>query len=57
MHTVEGGGLRLHARELGNRQGPTILLIHGWSQSHLSWHHQYEGPLAEEFRLVAFDKR
>ena len=58
MHTVEGGGgLRLHVREWGNRQGPAILLIHGWSQSHLSWHHQYEGPLAEEFRLVALDNR
>jgi non-heme chloroperoxidase len=57
-YTVEGGGgLRLHVREWGNPEGPAILLIHGWSQSHQSWSYQYEGPLAEEFRLAALDNR
>ena len=58
IHTVEGGGgLRLHVREWGNPDGPAILFLHGWSQNHLCWANQYEGALAEEFRLVACDLR
>jgi alpha-beta hydrolase superfamily lysophospholipase len=58
IHTViSGGGLRLHAREWGNPDGPPILFIHGWSQSHLCWAKQYESSLADEFRLVAYDLR
>jgi pimeloyl-ACP methyl ester carboxylesterase len=34
-----------------------VLLIHGWSQSHLCWARQAAGPLARRFRLVAFDIR
>jgi pimeloyl-ACP methyl ester carboxylesterase len=57
-HTVPGGGgLRLHVREWGNPDGPPIVFIHGWSQSHLCWHKQVESPLRDEFRLVAFDLR
>ena len=58
VHTVEGGGgLRLHVREWGRLEGPAILFLHGWSQNHLCWVRQYEGALAEEFRLVACDPR
>jgi non-heme chloroperoxidase len=57
-HTVTGGGgLRLHVREWGNEDGPPILFVHGWSQSHLCWAEQYESALADEFRLVAYDLR
>jgi non-heme chloroperoxidase len=52
-----GGGLRLHVREWGNADGPPVLFIHGWSQSHLCWAKQYQSALAEEFRLVAYDLR
>ena len=58
IHDVEGGGgLRLHVREWGRADGPPILLIHGWSQSHLCWARQYESALAGDFRLVAYDLR
>jgi non-heme chloroperoxidase len=58
IHTVRGGGgLALHVREWGRPDGSPILLIHGWSQSHLCWARQYESALAEEFRLVAYDLR
>jgi pimeloyl-ACP methyl ester carboxylesterase len=58
IHTVTGGGgLRLHVREWGNPDGPPILFIHGWSQSHLCWARQYESDLGDEFRLVAYDLR
>jgi pimeloyl-ACP methyl ester carboxylesterase len=57
-HTVRGGdGLRLHVREWGRTDGPPILFIHGWSQSHLCWAKQYQSELADEFRLVAYDLR
>lgn len=57
-HSVTGGaGVRLHVREWGNDAAPPILFIHGWSQNHLCWRSQYESPLAEHFRLVAFDLR
>jgi non-heme chloroperoxidase len=58
IHTVTGGGgLKLHVREWGKADGPSILLIHGWSQNHLCWAKQYESALADEFRIVAFDLR
>jgi non-heme chloroperoxidase len=57
-HTIRGGGgLRLHVREWGKPDGPPILFVHGWSQNHLCWMKQYQSPLADEFRLVAFDLR
>ena len=58
IHTVAGGGgLQLHVREWGTPDGPPILFIHGWSQNHLCWDKQYESPLRDEFRLVAYDLR
>ena len=58
VHTMQGGGgLRLHVREWGTADGPTILFIHGRSQSHLCWAKQYDSTLADEFRLVAYDLR
>jgi len=57
-HEVTGGGdVSLHVREWGDEEDPPILFIHGWSQSHLYWQRQYESPLGDEFRLVAFDLR
>jgi len=52
-----GGGVRLHAREWGSRQGRAVVFIHGWSASHVCWARQMQGRLADEFRLVAFDNR
>jgi non-heme chloroperoxidase len=58
IHEVVGGrGLRLHVREWGNAQGIPLLLIHGWSQSHMCWKRQYESGLAQEFRMLALDLR
>jgi len=57
-YTIEGGGgLKLHVREWGIRNAQAILLIHGWSQNHLSWSKQFESPLPAEFRLIAMDIR
>jgi len=57
-HTVKGAaGTDLHVREWGDPGDPPILLIHGWSQSHLCWAKQYDSGLQNEFRLVALDLR
>lgn len=57
-HRVRGGGgLRLDVREWGNREGPGILLIHGWSQSQLCWAPQLHSGLAADFHVVTFDNR
>lgn len=55
---VEGsGGTRIATYDFGNRDGPALLLIHGYNQCHLCWHRQVSGPLAERYRLIAFDLR
>jgi non-heme chloroperoxidase len=54
---VSRDGVRLHVRSRGSREKPAILFIHGFSQSHLSWTKQFEGDLAEQFHLIAFDLR
>lgn len=57
-HAVAGGGgLTLNVLEWGRPDGPPVLFIHGWSQSYLCWAKQLHSPLAERFRLVAFDLR
>jgi len=57
-HRVSGGdGTRLHACEWGNRRGPSLLLIHGWSQSQLCWSRQVRSHLADRFHIVTFDNR
>jgi pimeloyl-ACP methyl ester carboxylesterase len=58
IHTVKGAaGVNLHVREYGNPAGTPVLLIHGWSQSHLSWSKQYESVLQDNARIVALDLR
>lgn len=50
-------GLAIAAFAAGPRGAPAILFIHGFAQSHASWLAQLEGPLAERFRMVAYDLR
>ncbi|MGA1805303.1 alpha/beta fold hydrolase [Rhizobium sp. HT1-10] len=51
----DGTGLATH--EFGNPDGPEILFVHGFCQSHLSFRRQYMSELAERFRIVSFDLR
>ena len=58
IQTIEGAaGVKLHVREYGNPTGVPILLIHGWSQSHLCWSKQYGSALKDDTRIVALDLR
>ena len=50
-------GLTISAQEWGNPQGPEILLIHGYAQSHMSWMRQVDSDLAKEFRIITYDLR
>jgi non-heme chloroperoxidase len=51
-------GLTISAQDWGNPNGPEILFIHGFSQSHLSWIKQVtSGDLAKEFHMVTYDLR
>jgi pimeloyl-ACP methyl ester carboxylesterase len=54
---VGGGGLTLAAYEGGKASGRPIVFIHGFSGNYLTWERQFSGPLATEFRLVAYDLR
>lgn len=57
FQAVSSDGVRLCVRASGPPAGMPILFLHGFSQSHLSWRRQFEGPLAHEFRLIACDLR
>jgi pimeloyl-ACP methyl ester carboxylesterase len=54
---VDGaGGVRIAVYEEGNPDGPTFVLVHGFSDSHVLW----DGVvplLAERFRIVRYDNR
>ena len=47
----------ISAQEWGNPEGLEILLIHGFSQSHLSWSRQFDSELAKSFRMITYDIR
>ncbi|MDX2144153.1 MAG: alpha/beta hydrolase [Rhodospirillaceae bacterium] len=52
------GGAPLNVMEAGDKTKPSILLIHGFAQSHLSFAKQLESPeLTRDYHLVAMDLR
>lgn len=57
MMVAGGGGTKIAVYEYGNANGPAILLVHGFSQSHLAWAKQYESPTLQQFRIVVIDLR
>ena len=57
-HTIiGGGGTRLHVVEAGDPAAPSILFLHGLSQSWLTWDRQMRSHLADRYRLLAMDLR
>ena len=50
------GGVDIFARTGGRPDGPPLLLLHGFPQTHAMWH-RVAMPLAEHFRLVLPDLR
>ena len=51
------GGVPLTVVETGNKDGPGILLIHGFGQASMVFRMQLESELAKSFHIVAFDMR
>src|SRR5690242_13725066 len=49
-------GVRIAVYEEGNPSGPTVVLVHGWPDSHAVW----DGVvplLADRFRIIRYDNR
>jgi len=51
---VQTSGATIHGVKGGN--GPPLLLLHGWPQTHAEWH-RIAPELAEQFTVVAIDLR
>jgi NAD(P)-dependent dehydrogenase (short-subunit alcohol dehydrogenase family)/pimeloyl-ACP methyl ester carboxylesterase len=49
-------GVRIAVYEEGNREGPTVVLVHGWPDSHVLWDGVVP-QLAQRFRILRFDNR
>ena len=49
-------GVRVAVYEEGNQDGPTVVLVHGWPNSHLMWHGVVP-MLADRFRIMSYDNR
>ena len=51
-------GVAIAAQDWGREgSGRDVLMIHGFSQSHLCWLRQTDSSLADEFRLATYDNR
>ena len=53
---VEVEGVRIHAVVGPRREGPAILFLHGYPQTHAIWH-KVAPRLADKFNVVAADLR
>ena len=56
MSFVSNGDVRIAIYEHGNPDGPTVVMVHGWPDSHVLW----DGVvplLADRFRLITYDNR
>jgi NAD(P)-dependent dehydrogenase (short-subunit alcohol dehydrogenase family)/pimeloyl-ACP methyl ester carboxylesterase len=54
--TVTNNGIRLATYELGDATNPTVVLVHGWPDTHHLWTH-IAPRLAEKYHVVAYDCR
>lgn len=48
------GGVRMHYRDQGDPNGPLLLMVHGYSDSLLTWE-RWAALLGEEYRIVTLD--
>jgi non-heme chloroperoxidase len=53
-HVRTSDGVTLHYLDVGS--GPTLLMVHGWSQSAIQWKYQIE-TLSKHYRVIALDQR
>lgn len=56
MRFVSNGDVRIAVYEQGNPQGPTVVMVHGWPDSHALW--DGVAPLlVDRFRVITYDNR
>jgi len=55
-HIESQDGTRLAVYEQGNLEGPTLVLVHGWPDSHVVWD-GVVALLADSFRVIRYDNR
>lgn len=53
---VSSDGTRIAVYEQGDRQLPTLVMAHGWPDSHVLWD-GVTGALGDRFRIVRYDNR
>ncbi|MEH3157242.1 MAG: SDR family oxidoreductase [Gordonia paraffinivorans] len=56
QRTVQNGDVRLAVVEAGQFDAPTVVLVHGWPDTHHLWD-QVAPLLARRFHVVAYDTR
>jgi len=49
-------GIRIAVYEDGNPQGPTIVMVHGWPDSHVLWN-SVVAELRSDYRIIRYDVR
>jgi pimeloyl-ACP methyl ester carboxylesterase len=54
--TVRNGDIELAVFEAGDPEAPTVLLVHGWPDTHQLWH-AVTDRLADELHVVSYDTR
>lgn len=54
--TVRNGTVELAVHEQGNPDGPTLVLVHGWPDTHRLWDHVVP-LLTDRFRVIRYDTR
>jgi len=56
MRFVSNGDVRIAVYEQGNPDGPTLVMVHGWPDSHVLWDGMVP-LLTEKFRVITYDNR
>lgn len=56
-HTIDSDGLELFVVEAGPTDGETVVLVHGWPDSHRLWRHQIPALAEAGYRVFALDQR
>jgi len=55
-HIQAHDGTRIAVYQEGNRAGPTVVLVHGWPDSHVLWD-GVVALLAGDYRIIRYDNR
>ncbi|MBW1604420.1 alpha/beta hydrolase [Streptomyces sp. JJ66] len=54
---ISSAGARLHVAEHGPDDGPTVVLVHGWTCSVAFWAPVIRRLVADGYRVIAYDQR